>query len=121
MTRKVSEWIGKTDDTKIPPRVILRVFLRFEGKCQCGCGLKIRSADRWDCDHRVALCNGGEHRESNLRPYLRDHHKIKTRADVALRAKTDRIRKRNIGIKKPRTIRQWRRFSGEPVFASRER
>lgn len=119
--RSVPEWIGKTDDAAIPPRVRLRVFDGDKGVCQCGCGIKIRSGDAWDTDHKVALANGGENRESNLQTLLRGHHRIKTRADVAQKATDYRKRKSNLGLKKPRTIRAWRNFRGEIVIAPRER
>lgn len=118
--RQVEEWIGKTDDSAIPPRVRLRVFEKHKGRC----GLTnrmIRPGDKWDLDHIVALALGGQHRESNLVPVLRDAHKIKTASDVKQKAKNDRVRKRHIGIQKPRTIRKWRRFNGEIVTAERSR
>lgn len=118
--RTTDEWIGKTDDTAIPPRVRLRVFMRHGGVCHLS-GLSIQPSDKWDCDHIVALINGGEHRESNLAPTLRSEHRKKTARDVAQKAKNDRVRKKHLGIKKPRTIRSWRKFSGEIVHASRER
>lgn len=75
----------------------------------------------WDVDHVIALCNGGEHRESNMAPALVAPHRIKTKADVREKAKIARIRRRHLGIQKPRTIRQWRKFNGDPVYAERER
>jgi 5-methylcytosine-specific restriction protein A len=101
--RSVEEWIGKTDDAAIPARVRMRVFLKHDGRCHIT-GRKITPGDYWECDHIVALCNGGEHRESNLAPALRDAHRQKTASDVKLRAKIDRIRKRNMGIKKKSTF-----------------
>lgn len=99
MTRRsVPEWIGKTPDTPIPARVKLRVFERFGGVCQ-ETGRKITPGDAWDCDHTLALANGGENRESNLRPVLHTAHVEKTREDVAMKAKDDRVRKKHLGIK----------------------
>ena len=120
MSRTPPEWIGKTPDTKVPPHVRMRIFLRDDGKCHIT-GRKIVPADYWDLDHIVALCNGGEHRETNLAPALRDAHKIKTREDLGEKAKVDRIRKRHMGIKKPRTITAWRKMNGTAVYAGRER
>ena len=77
--------------------------------------------DAWDLDHIVALVNGGAHRESNLAPALRSEHRKKTAADAKQKAKNDRVRKKHLGIKKPRTIRSWRRFDGTVVHAERER
>lgn len=97
--REVPEWIGATPDTPIPPRVRLRVFDRHKGICHIS-GRKIMSGEPWDCEHITALCNGGEHREFNLAPALRDKHREKTAVDVAERARVDKIRKRQLGIRK---------------------
>jgi len=100
MTRTVKEWIGKTPDSKIPPRVRLRVFEAHGGICHLS-GRKIAAGEPWDCDHVVALINGGEHRETNLAPALRDKHREKTAADVAEKATVARKAKANLGIKSP--------------------
>ena len=118
--RSVPEWIGKSDDSHIPARVRLRVFLRHNGTCYLS-GRKIRPGEKFEMEHVLALSLGGENRESNLAPALVAPHKIKTKSDRRAKAKNDRVRKRHLGIKKPRTIRSWRRFNGEIVHASRER
>jgi hypothetical protein len=41
--------------------------------------------------------------------------------DIPAIAKVKRIRDREAGIKKPRTLRAWRRFGGTIVYAPRER
>lgn len=119
--RSVPEWIGKTDDAPFPPRVRLRIFERDKGVCQCGCGIQIRPGDKWQTDHKIALVNGGENRESNGRTVLTEHHKGKTAEDVAEKSRTYRVRARHLGMKKPRTIRRWRKFDGTIVEAPRER
>jgi len=103
MPRTPPEWIAKSDDARIPPRVRVRVFERFAGVCQLT-GRKIMPGDEWDCDHAVALTNGGEHREENLRPVLRSAHREKTKADVAEKSRVNRKRAKHLGIKpeKPR-------------------
>ncbi len=120
MARKVPEWIGKTDDAKIPIRVRLRVFDAHGGICHIS-GRRILAGDSWDCDHICSLINGGEHRERNLAPALRDAHKTKTAEDVAEKSRVARKRKKHLGIKKPRTITRWRRFDGSIVTKDRER
>lgn len=97
--RSVPEWIGKTPDAKVPPRVRLRIFEREEGRCHLS-GRKIEAGDLWDLDHVVALVNGGEHRESNLKPAIRAKHREKTAADVAEKAAIRSKRSRHVGIKK---------------------
>ena len=99
MTRSTAEWIGKTDDTAIPPRVRDRVLMHFNYICQCGCGRTILPYDRWQADHAVALINGGENRENNLVPLLDACHKMKTAADVAIKSKAYRVRTKHRGIK----------------------
>ena len=69
--RTVPEWIGETPATALPLRVKLRVFDRHGGRCHWS-GKKIAAGDRWDVDHICALANGGENRESNLAPILRE-------------------------------------------------
>lgn len=96
--RSVPEWIGATPDTPVPPRVKLRVFEANGGVCYLS-KRKIRAGERWDCDHVRALTNGGENRETNLAPALVAAHREKTKSDVALKAKVDRIRKKHLGIK----------------------
>ncbi|MDO8986082.1 HNH endonuclease [Cypionkella sp.] len=103
MSRAVEEWVGKTDDTAIPPRVKLRVFETHGGICYLT-KRKILPGDDWDCDHVLALCNGGENRESNLSPAIRSAHRAKTVSDVKKRAKTDRVRKKHLGLHKPKHI-----------------
>ena len=100
MSRSTEEWIGKTDDAKIPPRVRLRVFERHGGICHIS-GRRIQAGEAWECDHFIALINGGEHRESNLRPALVAPHREKTKLDVAEKARTARKRQKYLGIKKP--------------------
>jgi len=111
MTRSTKEWIGATDDTPIPPRVRLRVFLAYEGICQCGCGTKINNKP-WQCDHKAAIINGGENRESNLHPLLDEHHKLKTKKDVAEKAITYKKRLKNYGVKKSKWAMPGSKASG---------
>jgi 5-methylcytosine-specific restriction endonuclease McrA len=100
MSRATDEWIGKTDDAAIPPRVRLRVFERHGGICHLS-GRKINAGEPWDLDHVVALINGGYHCESNLAPALKDKHREKTARDIAEKSTTARKRTKHLGIRKP--------------------
>lgn len=120
MTRAVEEWIGKTDDTAIPARVRLRVFEQCKGLCG-SCQRKLYPGDKWDCDHRVALVNGGQNREKNLRLLCAWCHKSKTRQDVAIKSKTYRTRAKHLGIKRKTGFRGWRKFNGTAVFSNERR
>lgn len=94
--RKVPEWIGKTPDTPTPPRVRLRVFEAHGGKCYLS-GRKITPADNWELEHMLALALGGENRETNLAPALKDAHRKKTTEDRKIQAKNERVRRKHIG------------------------
>lgn len=116
MPRTVSEWIGKTDDSVPPPRVKLRI-LRTHNEADYLTGIPFREVDKIEFDHIVAICNGGENRESNLAPTLADKHKEKTAPDVAERATTDSRAAARFGIKpKSRGFRGWRNFKGEAIW-----
>lgn len=103
MTREVPEWIGKTDDSKVPPRVRLRVFEREGGICHIT-GQKIATGEAWQLDHRIPLILGGEHRESNLFPALVEPHKRKTATEMKIKSKIARIKAKHLGIKKQSTF-----------------
>lgn len=97
MSRSVPEWIGATPDTAIPARVKLRVFEAYGGRCYLS-GRKIMPGDTWQMEHKLCLALGGENRESNLAPVLTAPHAEKTRNDVAMKSKADRVRKKHLGI-----------------------
>lgn len=117
MSRSLPEWIGSSPDSSVPPRVRLRVFDRYEGRCQCGCERKIRPGEAWDCEDTVAIINGGERRETNLKPWLAEHHKTKTKIDVAEKSKVYRKRSAHVGIK----LRKGRAFPGSRASGLRKR
>lgn len=95
--RAIPEWVGKVPDAPVPPRVRLRVFERAGGVCAIS-GRKIMPGDAWDLDHVVPLIDGGEHREGNLQPVLRDEHRRKSAEEAGRRAKERRLRKKHVGI-----------------------
>lgn len=98
-TANLKEWIGKTDDSKAPPRVRQKVFDRDGGKCHlCGHAIKV-PAETWDLDHVIALANGGENREANLAPAHKHCHLAKTGKDVAEKSKVAAIRQKHTGAK----------------------
>ena len=100
MSRIITEWIAANDDQSIPPRVKIRVFTKFDGRC-ADCTLKIVGKLRPAYDHRVALINGGQHAESNLQLLCMPCHKVKTRADVKEKSVIARVRAKHLGIRKP--------------------
>ena len=103
MSRSVPEWIGKTDDSKPPRSVRLRVFHAHGGICHVS-GRKITACDLWELDHVVSLGNGGGNRETNLAPALKDKHREKTTRDVQEQRRAERRQMKQLGIKKPSTL-----------------
>ena len=97
MSRDVPEWVGKDDNAKPPPHVRARIFDAHNGICYLA-KRKINAGEPWDLDHVIALINGGENRESNMAPALRDKHREKTKADVALKSKNYQVRAKHLGL-----------------------
>ncbi len=119
MTRAVPEWIAKNDNAKIPDRVKVRILERENFTCHLT-GLRIDPLrDEYDFDHRLALILGGEHRETNLFPALRSAHRRKTAVEMAVKSKIARVKKKHLGIAKPKAggfnKRFKRRMNGEVV------
>lgn len=97
MTRSTENWVGKHDDEAIPARVKIRVFKRHEGICP-KCTRKMEPG-KWQCDHIIALINGGKHEESNLQPLCNSPcHSQKTREDVAEKSRVYRKRANHLGV-----------------------
>ena len=101
MPRTVKEWVGRTDDAMPPPRVRLRIFDRENGICHI-CQQRIQTGQKWEPDHDPALINGGQNRESMMFPVHKTCHAIKTKADVAEKAKVQRTRAKDVGAIKPK-------------------
>lgn len=94
--RRVPEWIGSSPDSKVPDTVRDRIFLRAKGKCHLS-GRRIMPGDQWELEHIKPLSMGGEHRERNMAPALKEAHKIKTKQEASERAKADRMRRKHLG------------------------
>ena len=101
--RSVDEWIGSSDDAKIPDRVRVRVFERFNGICQLT-GIKLKPGE-WDVHHRVPLKDGGKHVESNLIPVWRVAHREQTGRENRARARINRKKYKHLLPKKAGKIK----------------
>jgi 5-methylcytosine-specific restriction protein A len=120
MSRSLPIWIGRTDDSKPPPRVRLRVFVREGGICYLS-KRPISPGEEWECHHRVALINGGRNAEDNLVPVLVGPHRAQTKADMKEKSKTAEIAKSHLGIKPVSTRKiQGRKFQQSERTAKRE-
>lgn len=101
MSRSVPYWIGKTDDSKAPPRVRQRIFDAAGGVCHI-CKLPIKTGETWQADHVKALINGGSNTEGNLAPAHGHCHVGKTALDLNEKAKVSAIRGKHIGAIRPK-------------------
>jgi 5-methylcytosine-specific restriction endonuclease McrA len=106
------EWIGKTGDTAIPDKVRARVVLLWGAVCYIT-GKRLAPGEI-EMEHVVALADGGENREGNLRPVWNAAHKIKTAKEKTRRSKADRIRIKHIGKTQSARPIQSRGFDKKP-------
>lgn len=96
MARTRDEWIGETDDQRAPKRVRDRLLDKHP-TCYL-CQRDFRDGKKIAFDHVTALINGGENRESNLRPVHVACHAAKTAEDVAEKARIAAKRQKHRGI-----------------------
>lgn len=101
MARAVAEWVGKSDDDPVPPRVRARVWERFDGRCH-RCTRKILVGEKWTCEHLTAIINKGPNREGNLTLTCSNCLPAKNAEDVAEKKIVARIKAKHLGIAKPK-------------------
>lgn len=86
------------------------IFLSHDGICWL-CKLKIAAGDPFDIDHQVSRELGGSDEDDNLAPAHKDCHKAKSKRDVAMIAKSNRIRRASGPIE----LRKQRKKIPQPV------
>jgi 5-methylcytosine-specific restriction endonuclease McrA len=116
----VEQWIGKTDDSAIPPRVKDRVVTRCGGTCQ-ECRTPFSERVKPEFDHIVSLINGGAHAEVNLQPLCKPCHAAKTKVDVAEKSAVYRSRAKSLGYFAPKQKIQSPGFRPRPPQRSASR
>lgn len=99
MPRAVKEWVGKTDDSKAPPKVGLRIWREQDGICGL-CHRKIMPTDKKHLHHKLALILGGANRESNLTWTHAACNQTQAKAEVEIRSDTDAKAKKHLGIRR---------------------
>lgn len=77
------------------------VMQRHNNRCAM-CREPFTAENPADLDHEIPLELGGKDDASNLQPLHVACHKIKTRRDIKLIAKSRRIRKKLAGVVKPK-------------------
>lgn len=111
MARTVPEWIGKTDNAPIPTRVKLRILRRQEDRCagiwssgeQCTVVFDERHLPEFD--HRPAIINGGQNRESMIFALCEACHDALYPGDMAEKSRTNAIKAKHLRLKGPK--RPW--------------
>lgn len=90
-TKNLKEWVGRTPEAMPGQTVLLRLYAKQNEICACGCGQVMNlNRDKVDCDHIMALIDGGDNRESNLQLLLHACHKLKTSAEASARSEERR-------------------------------
>lgn len=72
------------------PKQRAEVLLANGGRCYLS-GAKIAAGDAWDVEHVIPLAQGGTNAPGNLKPALKDPHKVKSAKDAADTAKARRL------------------------------
>lgn len=99
---------------EFPAKVKVAAFERANGSCE-QCTRKLMTGDI-HYDHVIPDAMGGEPTLANCAVLCRSCHGAKTsKDDVPAIAKSKRVRRRHVGVKKQRTIRAWRKFDGSIV------
>lgn len=93
----------ETKRSKFSKKQRLELFVKHEGRCYL-CGMTIRPGEDWDVEHVLPVGLGGDNSQENLRPAhaSRECHKAKTKVDVNMMRKADRIKAKHFGAARPK-------------------
>ena len=96
-------------------------FLRANGHCECGCGLKIMVGDAVEYDHKLPAALGGDNSLDNCVCLLKKHHAEKTRSKAidsnSSIARATRLAEKRMGLRPKRaTFRGSKKFNDEVTF-----
>lgn len=99
MPRSVKEWIGKTANAMPPARVRQRILEAAGSLCHI-CSGKIDKPG-WHADHVPPLKDGGENRESKIKPAHERCHRLLTAKQAVGRAPVERRKMKHSGATRP--------------------
>ncbi len=124
MPRSVPEWIGKSDNSRIPASVKQRIVEAQDNRCALNPEHEFKPGDKIEFDHKTPLWLHGEHRERNLQAVLAESHIRKTKAEAKIRAQVNRRRQMHLGLRPKKPLSPYKkkicgtvvhRATGEPV------
>lgn len=114
MARTVTEWIGRTDDTRPSKACQRRILERQDFRCALT-DLPFDDKHKPRFDHKVPLWLGGANRESNLQALRDDEaHKPKTKAEAKVRAKVHAVIDKRFDLGRPKPKIQSAPFPASP-------
>ncbi len=97
------------------------VWNRAAGQCE-RCTAKLYPGKyEYEYHHVLEATFSGDPTPQNCQLLCVACHEEITADRAPVIAKSNRVRDKHIGIRKPRSITRWRKFSGEIVYATRER
>lgn len=123
MARTVDEWVGKSDNSKIPASVKQRIVEAQDNRCALT-AVEFKPGARIEFDHKTPLWLHGEHRERNLQAVLAEPHARKTKAEAPIRAKINRMKQKHLGLRPAKPMSPYKkkvdgtvvdRATGDPV------
>lgn len=98
--RTVPEWRGKTDNHMPPAKVRQRILDREGSACHI-CRMPI-TGPGWHADHVPPLKDGGENRESMIKPAHAKCHRLITAKQATERAPVERKKMKDSGAIAPK-------------------
>jgi 5-methylcytosine-specific restriction enzyme A len=97
-------------------KIKVAAFERSGGHCEI-CTRKLATGDI-NYDHIIPCESGGNASLDNCQVLCRSCHRTKTdREDRPTIAKSRRVRRNHLGVRKQSKFRGWRKMNGEVVFA----
>jgi len=107
----VVEWCPPEERKRLTKKQWTELFIEQDGRCaRCGQRLVIKGANEveiWD-EHLLSLAMGGSNALSNRQLWCKICSRVKTDQEAPVRAKSNRVRAKHIGVAKAHKKSTWR-------------
>lgn len=110
--RPTKEWQGRRPESMPPASVRQRILERANSLCHICQGAITKPG--WHADHFVPLRDGGENRETNLKPAHEICHRKRTAEQAIERAPIERKKQKHTGARRSKQSIQSRGFEKTP-------